>query len=267
MLNHRIRKPLPWIAILSLCLLNAAATAQEEDLRLPISLDADSTDYDGKSSMLMFRGLRLSQGKLGIQADEGRASKLDFEDSVWHFSGNVIIDVENGHIESDVADLTFSGHQLKHATITGTPATFEMQRPDSDEITYAEAGRLEYDFTTGVVAFSEQATITEGGNQISSNYLLYNIIEQRINAQSGGDGEPKVRITYTPAPTSSLIPRENGRSGDTPPAEELAAPEMGPEESIEMENRDGDETTLNDPANRQNESDGDIRDPSGEDQI
>ena len=94
MSNLRIRKSLLWIAIVSLCLLNAAVTAQEEDLRLPISLDADSTDYDGKSSMLMFRGLRLSQGNLGIQADEGRASKLDFEDSVWHFSGNVIIDVE-----------------------------------------------------------------------------------------------------------------------------------------------------------------------------
>jgi lipopolysaccharide export system protein LptA len=267
MLNHRIRKPLPWIAIVSLCLLNAAATAQEEDLRLPISLDADSTDYDGKSSMLMFRGLRLSQGELGIQADEGRASKLDFEDSVWHFSGNVIIDVENGHIESDVADLTFSGHQLKLATITGTPATFEMQRPDSDEITYAEAGRLDYDFTTGIVAFSEQATITEGGNQISSNYLLYNITEQRINAQSGGDGEPKVRITYTPAPTSSLIPRENRRTDDTPPVEDQAAPEMGPEDSKGMENTGSDDSPSVEPGDRRYESDGDIPDPFNEDQT
>ena len=36
--------------------------AQATDLRLPISLDADSTYYDGKNSMLMFQGLRLSQG-------------------------------------------------------------------------------------------------------------------------------------------------------------------------------------------------------------
>ncbi len=265
--NIQIRKSLPWIALVSLCLLHAAVSAQEEDLRLPISLDADSTDYDGKSSMLMFRGLRLSQGNLGIQADEGRASKLDFEDSVWHFSGNVIIDVENGHIESEVADLTFSGHQLTLATITGAPATFEMQRPDTDEITYAEAGRLDYDFTAGVVAFSEQATITEGGNQISSNYLVYNIKEQRINAQSGDDGDPKVRITYTPAPTSSLIPGEDDTVDDTPPAEEQVAPEMDPEDSIDMENPGTDDTTPVDPAKRQNESDGDIPGESGEDQT
>lgn len=172
--------------------------AQEADLQLPISLDADSTDYDGKSSMMMFRGLRLSQGNIGVVADEGRASKLDFQDSVWRFEGNVIIDVENGHIECDSADLQFIGHTLRIATIQGSPATFELQRPESDEVTYAEAGRLQYDLGTGVVEFSENAVITEGGNQISSNYLVYNITEQRIKAQSSADSDEKVKITYTP---------------------------------------------------------------------
>jgi lipopolysaccharide export system protein LptA len=188
--------------------------AQNNDLRLPISLDADSTDYDGKSSMLMFRGLRLTQGSIGIEADQGRASKLDFEDSVWHFTGNVIIDTENGHIESQTADLKFAGHQLRLATITGSPASFEMKRPGSDKITYAEAGRLEYDFDAGIVEFSEKATITEGGNQISSNYLVYNIKDQRINAQSGGNGDDKVRITYTPAATVTLPDEEQEQPED-----------------------------------------------------
>ena len=174
------------------------AKAQFTDLRLPISLDADSTDYDGKNSMLMFKGLRLSQGNIGIEADEGRASKLDFEDSVWRFTGNVIIDVENGHIECDSADLQFLEHQLMVADIVGTPATFEMTREGSDETTYAEAGILRYDLMAGTIEFSENATITEGGNQISSSYLVYNIQEQRINAQSSGDGDNRVKIVYTP---------------------------------------------------------------------
>lgn len=208
----RTRQPdCPALAIaagLLALLLSAASFAQSDDLKLPISLDADSTDYDGKSSMLMFRGLKLTQGSIGIQADEGRASKLDFEDSVWHFNGNVIIDVENGQIKCDTADLSFSGHELHVAVITGSPATFEMQRPDSEEMTYAEAGRLEYNFASSVVTFSEQATITEGGNQISSAYLVYNIAEQRINAQSGSSADEKVRITYTPGTADSLIPTD-----------------------------------------------------------
>ena len=183
--------------LLFLLLIPAYAGAQLADLRLPISLDADATDYDGKNSMLMFRGLRLSQGKIGVQADEGRASKLDFQDSIWRFEGNVIIDVENGHIECDSADLQFSNHTLRLATIAGSPATFELKRPGSDVVTYAEAGRLKYNLTTGVVEFSDNAVITEGGNQISSSFLIYNIIEQRINAQSSGDDE-KVKIIYTP---------------------------------------------------------------------
>ena len=186
-------------SLIALIMLPALALAQDMDLRLPISLDADSTDYDGKSSMLMFRGLRLSQGNIGVEADEGRASKLDFQDSVWRFAGNVIIDVDDGHIECESADLQFTDHKLRLATIQGSPATFRLRRPGSDDITYAEAGLLQYDLDTGVVEFSEQATITEGGNQISSNFLVYNIREQRIKAQSGGNGDDKVKITYTPA--------------------------------------------------------------------
>ena len=212
--------------LLVLLVMPALALAQGADLRLPISLDADSTDYDGKSSMLMFRGLRLSQGNIGVEADEGRASKLDFQDSVWQFVGNVVIDVDDGHIECDSADLQFTDHKLRLASIQGSPATFRLKRPGSDDVTYAEAGMLEYDLETGVVEFSGQATITEGGNQISSNFLVYNIREQRINASSGGDGDPKVRITYTPGPLDELA--DGAVDEETP--EPQTEPENPPEE-------------------------------------
>ena len=174
------------------------AQVSDLDLRLPMSLDADTTSYDGKNSLLMFTGLRLSQGHIGIEADEGRATRMDFEDSVWQFSGNVIIDIENGHIECDAAELKFDEFQLKVATVTGSPATFELRRTETGDVTYAEAGKLVYDIESGVIEFSDNATITEGGNQISSNFLVYNIAEQRINAESSGSEDGRVRITYTP---------------------------------------------------------------------
>ncbi|MDA1063041.1 MAG: hypothetical protein O2907_01685 [Proteobacteria bacterium] len=189
------------LGLACLLLLPNLLGAQVADLRLPISLDADSTDWDGKNSMLMFRGLRLSQGEMGVSADQGRASKLDFQDSVWRFEGNVIIDVENGHIECASADLKFSDHTLRLASIKGSPATFALRRPDSDEITYGEAGQLEYDLATGIVEFADNAVITERGNRISSSYLAYNIVEQRIKAQSTGNGDDKVKIIYTPGDT------------------------------------------------------------------
>ncbi len=90
---HRSNQPRANIGIAAIftLLLTSLSLAQTDDLRLPMQLDADSTNYDGKSSMLMFQGLRLSQGSLGIAADEGRATKMDFEDSVWHFTGNRLV--------------------------------------------------------------------------------------------------------------------------------------------------------------------------------
>jgi lipopolysaccharide transport protein LptA len=208
--------------------------AQVNDVRLPITLDADSTNYDGKNSMLMFEGLRLTQGNIGIQADSGRASKLDFEDSVWEFSGNVVIDTESGHIECESADLNFSEHALTTAKIIGSPATFRLRRPESDEVTYAEAGQLDYDFSRGVIEFSGDAVITEGGNQISSNFLVYNIEEQRINAQSAGEGEPRVKITYTPRTTPNgleILPGTD--SVQKPPTSDEENQPAGDGEAIE----------------------------------
>lgn len=193
----------------------AMISAQTNDLRLPISLDADSSAYDGKSTMVVFEGLRLTQGSIGIEADEGRASKLDFKDSIWQLSGNVVIDVQKGHIECDSADLTFSDYRLVLATITGSPASFEMQRPNSPDPTYAEAGRLEYDLEKGIIEFSDEATITENGNRISSSYLVYNIKEQLINAQSGGGDDAKVRIIYTPKETVEAETDEDSNNTDS----------------------------------------------------
>jgi len=187
------------IALLLLAPAFASAQLEELDLRLPWGIDADSTSYDGKTATLIFKGLRLSRGSISIEADEGRVMNRESADSTWQFSGNVTIEVETGHIECDAADLEFAENQLNRASVTGSPAKFRLTRPGSQEATYAEAGRLSYDVPAGVIEFSEQATITEAGNEISSNFLLYNIAEQRIEADSNGDDSERVRIRYTPA--------------------------------------------------------------------
>jgi lipopolysaccharide transport protein LptA len=176
----------------------AAAQINDLDMRLPMDIDADNTTFDGKNSMIIFNGLRLTQGTVSIQADEGRAKRMELEDSTWQFSGNVVIDIGAGRIECDTADLYFDDFRLQRAVVTGSPAIYDLKRAGSDDVTHGEAGRLQYDVEAGVIEFSEQATITEGGNQISSNMLVYNIAEQRIQADSSGAEDGRVRITYTP---------------------------------------------------------------------
>ena len=176
----------------------AAAQVNDLDMRLPMDIDADNTTFDGKNSMIIFNGLRLTQGTVSIQADEGRATRMELEDSTWQFSGNVAIDIGAGRIECDSADLYFDDFRVQRAVVTGSPAIYDLKRAGTDDVTHGEAGRLQYDVDAGIIEFSEQTTITEGGNQISSNMLVYNIAEQRIKADSSGVEDGRVRITYTP---------------------------------------------------------------------
>ena len=71
-------KSLLWLGVVASLLLPLVAGAQANDLdmRLPMDIDADNTTIDGKNSMIIFNGLRLTQGNVSIQADEGRATRM-----------------------------------------------------------------------------------------------------------------------------------------------------------------------------------------------
>jgi len=172
--------------------------AQINSAELPINIDAESTGYLADESVLTFTKLNLSQGGISISADRGEASKLDFENSTWKFEGNIRITLENGSIESDFAHLEFEGHQIKIARIQGGPAKLLIDREDQITRTSAIANRIDYDFQKSLIDFSGNVSIQEGGNQISSEYLVYNIKDQSIQAQSDSKDNSKVKITYTP---------------------------------------------------------------------
>lgn len=182
-------------------LLSVYASAQETDLdlsRLPWDINAETADFDGETATIVYTGLRFSQGTTSIEADEGRANNREQQKRVWQFSGNVTITVNNGEIKCDSAVLNFEGSALSHAVVQGSPASFEMRRLDADDVTYAEAAQLQYDVKNGTIEFSGDASITESGNQISAPLFVYNITERRINADSDGTEDSRVRIIYTP---------------------------------------------------------------------
>lgn len=222
------------IALFSFCLLSLAlpgqARAQLDDLRMPVIIDAESTDYDGKTSMLEFTGLRLTQGDISIEADTALASRMDFDDSVWQFRGDVVFDLAEGRITCESASLEFRDFTLMRARIEGSPATFRFRRAGSQETTYGEAARLNYDVPNGLVEFSGGAMINEGGNRISSETLVYSVVDQRINAVSGGNGEDRVKVTYMP-------PEEDGgdesETAPAPSGDDRVPDAEGPDEETE----------------------------------
>ncbi len=199
----KIRLPTPTCLLLLIVIaMPALAGAQDLDLnlsRLPWDINAETADFDGETGSIVYTGLRFSQGSTSIEADEGRADNREQKNRVWQFNGNVLIIVNNGYIKCDSAVLHFEGNILSLATVTGSPASFELKRLDANDATHAEAGRLSYDVRKGTIEFSKQATITESGNQISAELFVYNIPERRILADAAGTDDGRVRVIYTPA--------------------------------------------------------------------
>lgn len=172
--------------------------ARLEQLRvergLPINLDADWSEFDRHRNRLLFRGLRITQGELTIEADAAEAERLDFDDANWTFRGNVVIVNDGTRLESDEAQARFSAHQLISAVLTGAPASFQQRRPGKQSITRGRARRMEYGLGELSIRLSGDAWVSDGANEVSGPRIAYEISRDLITAESDDSGQVKMKI-------------------------------------------------------------------------
>lgn len=177
----------------------APASSQLPDLdiqkTLPITLDADSSEFDRKNNRLTFRGLRITQGGLGIKADEAEATRLDFENSQWKFWGNVVIDSADTKAFCDRAEISFIDHQIANAILTGEPARFEQVLPEEDKLTRGHANQLEYDLVGATIRMVENAWLSDGSNEVSGARITYDLAKEFIIADADDNGPVRMKIT------------------------------------------------------------------------
>jgi lipopolysaccharide transport protein LptA len=181
--------------------------------KLPITVDAASSDVDYKTHLYTFEKVVISQGALRVQADHARATGLDFANSHWTFDGHVRIDAEpRGNLRSDQAVVEFRDNRIARATVTGKPAEFEQPRADSQQLARGHADEIVYDVSEGTVRLSTDAWLSDGQNEISGPLLVYNIRAQRVQAGASAGTDERVHITIAPPGT----PGAKGKS--EPPA-------------------------------------------------
>lgn len=188
------------IPSLALGLLLAAtaplALAQDPRASLPITVEADSSDFDYKNGVLVFVRVRITQGDARVEADRATATGLEFENSRWRFEGQVRIRAEGGSLASDAATVRFVGNEIQSAEVTGSPATFTQQRGERQAEGRAE--RIDYDLATGRVRLAGGAWLSDGANEITGSTLVYSMREERVLAEAGEQGGQPVRITINP---------------------------------------------------------------------
>jgi lipopolysaccharide transport protein LptA len=193
--------------------------------REKISVDAASSDVDGKTNTIVFKDIVVSQGATRVRADHARATGLDFQNSRWTFQGNVQIDAPpRGSLRSDQATVQFHDNQIAGATITGSPAQFEQQRAGDLGMEKGHAGQIVYDVSRGTVLLTNDAWISDGRNEMSAPSIAYSIREQKVLATSAGSRQG-VHITITPQSAAKPAPQGDGRGAASPQPPE--APRAG----------------------------------------
>jgi len=183
----------------SLLLAGYADTASAQDIpklqtNVPITIDADSSEFDYESSRLVFRGLRMDQGNLGIKADLAETDKLDFTNGLWIFSGNVTVEADSAKLYCEQARLTFINHQLTAAELTGGPAKFEQYIEESGATNSGEANSITYMLSSGTLQLRDDARFSDGSNEISGDLITYDLVARHLTAGSGDSGPVKIVI-------------------------------------------------------------------------
>jgi lipopolysaccharide transport protein LptA len=177
----------------------AAQRLQLPDPAQPITITASSSVLDHRRNTVLYRKVRIAQGEVMVEADEAAASGRDFENSQWTFTGSVHIRMPDGFIEADSAVVTFADGKLRNARMTGNPARFEQRRTNSEQLARGHAGIIEYDVAQSMVRLSQQAWLSDGTNEITSETLVYDMEGERVLANPEGDAAG-VNITFRPRP-------------------------------------------------------------------
>jgi lipopolysaccharide transport protein LptA len=196
----------PWASgAFALCALLAgapllAATRQPQ----AIVLDAQSADADLSNNNVLFRKVRITQGDMSIAADQGQGTqqktRLDFNNSLWLFRGNVRIAMNGGLLTSDDAEISFAKQQLAKAVVNGKPAEFEQKVAKTGKVAEGRADTIDYDAASGMVRLLKNAWLSDGQTDMRGELLKYDLVNQVIRAEASEQNSQRVHIVITPPP-------------------------------------------------------------------
>jgi lipopolysaccharide transport protein LptA len=188
-------------AVACACIAGARPVLAEDSLPIPalapnspITIDADSSEFNYETRRLVFHGLRMDQGALGVEADLAETDELDFTNGVWVFTGNVLVETATATLTCDEAHLSFVDHKLVAAELTGEPARFEQHVEETGKTNSGAAKLIVYKLDAGSLQLSNEAHFNDGSNQVSGDLITYDMVAQRLTASSGASGPVKILI-------------------------------------------------------------------------
>jgi len=160
-------KHLKLFIILPLLCVAFTAQAVKEDIEKPVKIDADSVLFNKLKGLAVYEGnVSIVQGTLQIKA---------------------------GRIE-----IIAPNNEIQKITATGNPVTFK-QKMDNGKLAKGSARRFTYLIKEKRIIMTGNATISQGNDVFSSNYIEYSIPNGELKAGNKKDrGKSRVRAIFYP---------------------------------------------------------------------
>ena len=147
---------------------NCNLIANQNDINLPINLEADSVEINEKDKISTFKGnVKLTQGNIQIIADFIKVRQNEFG------------------FESGIAE--------------GNPVIFQQKSSEFNEIK-GSAKKIEYDGVSGNLVMSGEAIIIKGNNKVQADYISYNTLTEyfKIVGEKKSNNSKRVKATIMP---------------------------------------------------------------------
>ncbi|MDP4983243.1 lipopolysaccharide transport periplasmic protein LptA [Pseudoalteromonas tunicata] len=154
--------------ILILALLGMSFFSSANNEKSQVLIDADKQQAELKRNVVIFeKNVEVTHGKRSIKADFLEAYRR--------------------------AEL---GENKELLIARGHPARYSETLPDGNVIT-ASADEISYDVASAILTISGNASITQSGQKISAENIIYDINQQLISAEKAENSNQRVRTILT----------------------------------------------------------------------
>ena len=104
----------------------------------------------------------------------------------------------------------FKNNAIASASIKGTPAQFEQQLKEKNQVARGRAESIDYDVKAATVHLTGDAWLSDGNNEIRGNTLVYDIGRERVQANPSEKDPGGVKITINPPQKTPPAKPDNG---------------------------------------------------------
>ena len=97
-------------------------------------------------------------------------------------------------INGDRVLVQMSNDRVERVTTSGQPASFWQEHSGRSQDTTARAETIVYLPSSGLLELSGSASLIQGGNEVRSALIRYNLIERQLDARGDKETSERVRM-------------------------------------------------------------------------